>query len=104
VLQEIVRLQRTDWTAERHGAWLPGVAARVTGDGDARKITHCVRELVKAGLVEKDRDRALATPRGFEVDGILDRISHARGGKFVPMKQSGITDMERYALRSGGYV
>jgi hypothetical protein len=104
VLQEVVRLQRTDWTAERHGAWLPGVAARVTGEEDARKITHCVRALVNAGLLEKDSDRALATPRGLEVDGILDRISHARGGTFAPMGLSGIKEAEVYALWSGGYV
>lgn len=102
VLQEIARHENEHFITD--GAWLPEIARRVTGVKDARKIAHSVRALERAGLITRDDDRVRATVRGRELDATLDRITHARGGKFVPMKDAGITGEEIFAIRAGGWL
>lgn len=98
VLRELVRLQKQSMYPEE-GGWLPGVALALTGVLDARKVTPAIRKLERAELVERTkRGHARPTPRGMEVDGILDRITAERGGSFQPRREAGITTPENSAL------
>lgn len=88
------------------GAQDPKTIAKAIGKPDGRSISDLLRHLERVGLVyrtgeKRTRSAALwyPTARGREVDAILDRITAARGGEFIPTAQAGIAWSEIYALR-----
>lgn len=102
VLQHVVGIPRLN--ADLAG-WvgLGQIARRVTGASDGRRIYQVCRRLESADLIEIRRHAGQtdlrATGRGREVDGILARITHARGGTFAPWSHSGISVSETHALQ-----
>lgn len=64
------------------------IAITVNPEWDGRKITRSMTKLVGAGLVElgkwKGKRVYRPTDRGREIDALLDKYSHDRGGKFRP--------------------
>lgn len=103
LLEAIVKYGYTDGLADRvRGISLSYVARVLTGAFDGRKVIHRAKKLQSAGLIEIERrgDTTFAKPtqRGIEVDGILERITAARGGEFAPRAHAGITAAERVAL------
>lgn len=100
VLQHLVQATRDGLYDRQRGTWLPDVARRLTGSSDGRRVSHAFRRLERAGLAERtDPGYAKPTERGLEVDGILERITAARGGRFQGRYAAGITHTESHALR-----
>lgn len=102
VLEYAVAIPRED---DDLTGWVPigQVALRVLGTVDGRTIYQSCRRLERGGLLEiarhGGRTDIRATQRGREVDAILARITHARGGTFAPWSLSGISSDESLSLR-----
>ena len=100
VLQALVAESKDGLYDQEYGSHLKRIARTITGRSDGRKIGHQVSQLEAAGLIHRTaRGYAKPTPRGFEVDGILDKITVARGGKFQGRNEAGIHFSESHALR-----
>jgi hypothetical protein len=100
VLRDLVKARRDGLYDQTRGTWLPDVARHLRGRTDGRLVSHAFRRLERAGLAERTAPGyAKPTARGVEVDGILDRITVARGGRFEGRFAAGITSSESHALR-----
>jgi hypothetical protein len=75
------------------------IAKELTGISDGRKVRARLTKLERAGLLEVIDGVAIPTGRGREVDATLARIAAARGGTFLPWKDTDMTTTEKLALR-----
>jgi hypothetical protein len=105
VLEKVVYHTHTDGLGDAiQGISMSYVAKVLTGEFDGRKISAKARKLQAAGLVtiERQGDTTFLKPteRGLEVDATLERITAARGGEFLPWKDTDMTISEKTALHA----